>query len=94
MESAFVLAGKGQEIPADVVAHLDLRLVNGRVVQGPEPEPEIRPLDGLVPTAEPQPEPVQASPLPVDPPITPVMAPAAPSEVPDGKPSKPKGPRR
>jgi hypothetical protein len=36
--AAYLLAGKGQEIPAEVVKRLGLRLAEGKVAQGPEPE--------------------------------------------------------
>lgn len=50
-EAAFLLAAKGQEVPHDAVKRLELRLDNGRVVQGPAPEPApADPPEGFEPT--------------------------------------------
>ena len=42
--AAYLLAGKGQEIPAEVVKRLGLRLAEGKVAQGPEPVVEAEPV--------------------------------------------------
>ncbi len=57
---AALLAAKGQEIPADVVARMGLVVwSDGRVMQGREPKPEVNPIEGFMPTALAMPEPVK-----------------------------------
>lgn len=81
-EAAFLLAGTGQEIPADAVKRLDLRVRGGRVVQGPEAvteavaEPEadsgpVAPLADIV-------HPAGAMAEPARPPVTPYEKAKAP----------------
>jgi hypothetical protein len=61
VEAKWLLAGKGQVIPASEVKRLDLRVRDGRVVQGPAPEPvvvvDVAPLEGIVHPAGAMPEP-------------------------------------
>jgi len=70
-DAAIMVTAKGDEVPADLVKRLDLRVwSDGRVMQGPEPvaepvvevvapEPavEVAPVEGLVSPAGAMPEP-------------------------------------
>lgn len=77
VDSAFLLAGKGQEIPAETVKALGLvRWSDGRVMQGPEPvkvstanlppevEPEVGTGDEAPEMSVSAPPPAQASIMP------------------------------
>ena len=72
-DAAIMVTAKGDEVPADLVKRLDLRVwSDGRVMQGPEPMPdappapepvaevapvEVAPVEGLVSPAGAMPEP-------------------------------------
>lgn len=54
-DAAFLVAATGQPIAPETVTRLGLRVVQGRVVQGDEPD--VAPLEGIVHPAGAMPEP-------------------------------------